>query len=140
MICTRRLTSDSTATGNTFTNAGYTAFIHAAVNAAKATDPKKACGWVTDIAHMIPAASLADALLPRELEGNAEGIRAYLRQIHGGGHRRATLVLVGPPRVGKSSLLWRMQNLKATKGSMPKRGVTHGIDTGKAAAATAHPP
>ena len=101
------------------------------MGAAKETDPKKAFGWVADMAHMIPASSLKAAGLPVELEGNTAGILAYLWHIHKGGHQDATLVVVGPPGVGKSSLLWRMQHPnKEAKLPEPDGLPTGGTKTG----------
>ena len=131
--CTRHsqpASISAAAAGNSFTQAGYTAFINAAADAAKATDPKKAIGCVAGVAHMIPASSLKTAGLPVELEGNTAGILAYLRHIHKGGHRHATLVLVGPPGVGKSSLVWRMQHPdKEAKLPEPDKLPTGGANT-----------
>ena len=128
-LCTRHspATPFGTATGNSFTIAGYTALITVAVNAAKAC---AAFGWVADIAHMIPASSLKTASLPVELEGNTAGILAYLRHIHKGGRRHATLVVVGPSGVGKSSLLWRLQHPtkdEALEEQPPSRGANAGM-------------
>ena len=92
-------------TGNNLTEDGYTALLKAAVEG-------PAFAWIQDNVAFIPQSSLAAAGLPRELAGNVTGTVSYLRQLHkeGTGNRRASLILVGPQAVGKSSLLWRMQH------------------------------
>ena len=109
-------------TGNSLTEEGYTALLKAAVEG-------PAFEWIRDIAS-IPQSSLVAAGLPRELTGNKTGIMSYLRQLHKGtGNRRASLVLVGPQAVGKSSLLWRM--LHPEKGDkLPNLQGTNGIANG----------
>ena len=110
-------------TGNDMTEEGYTALLTAAVKG-------PAFEWIRNSAHALRQPSLVAAGLPRELDYNPTGIVSYLRQLHkGSGNRRASLILIGPQAVGKSSLLWRL--LHPDKGDkLPDFQSTNGIANG----------
>lgn len=88
-------------------------------------------GWLKHVAGLFPAAALAANSVPEELQGNADGIVSYLSLCRQGvGRRHCTLILVGPQNVGKTSLLWRLQNPAEHQHNMPT-GSTQGIAMGK---------
>lgn len=116
-------------TGNLLREAGYTALLNAAVEG-------PAFEWIHHTASVIPQASLDASGLPGELAGKSAAIVSYLRELHqeSTGTRRASLVLIGPSGVGKSSLLWRMLH-PDTSDKMPSFRATNGFANGAIVAA-----
>ena len=79
----------------------------------KAAAKGPAYEWLADtmqVRHQwLRAQYLSAAGLPPELASNGERIMSFLREHHKGtGPRRASLTVLGPQGVGKSSLLWRL--------------------------------
>ena len=111
---------------NGTTLAGYIALLKSAVEG-------PAFQWIGSIIrHVAKREALEAAGLPQELAGEPKGIMPYLRQLHaaGIGMRRASLTLVGPQAVGKTSLIWRLKHPDSSS-KLETPGSTDGIQIGE---------
>lgn len=110
---TRLLPPSSLAANLKMTPTGYTALLKQALQC-----PHFA--WVRHIAGQAPSQALSDAGLRPELQGDRDGIVSYLQQMRQDSgkaadtafapRRRATVVVLGYQRVGKTSLVWRLRH------------------------------